>query len=311
MEMPAFLFAALLTVSTTTVSPFSIETDATGCKIEHIAGIAGENHVLFRGVSPDGNWLALGWDRTIDNKIERGAYLVDLRSGERRELPGINNAASFSPDGKRLVAANYPGPRELKTEIVELDLATGTVRSLAPDPALEWLPSYSRDGKRVVFNSTRSGASDIYTVDIDTGRINRITSDDRYEAHAQLSDDGRQLLFHRQVKGSDYELVIRNLQNTKEAKINPTDHEEAYPEWSSDQKKIAFASDIHQATGSTDIYVMDANGKKPIRLTSHSDKDAYPTWSPDGRSLFYMRQSKNGVGIFRLRMKNGKCEGSK
>ncbi len=288
-------------------SLFPIEADPGGCQIERIASASGENHVLFRGVSPDGKWLAVGWDRTSDEKVERGAYLVNLSTAERKNLPTLNNAASFSPDGKRLVAANYPGSKELKTEVIEFDLEAGTARSLAPNAALEWLPSYSRDGKLVVFNSTRTGRSDIYSVETTSGKIVRLTSDERYEAHAQLSSDGRRLLFHRQVKDADYELVILDLKTNTEIRLNPTDHEEAYPEWSPDGKKIAFASDIGQSAGATDIYTMDSNGKNMIRVTTHPGKDAYPTWSPDGRSLFYMRQSKGGVEIFRLHIKDGNC----
>jgi Tol biopolymer transport system component len=144
-------------------------------------------------------------------------------------------------------------------------------------------------------------------VETTSGKIVRLTSDDRYEAHAQLSSDGRRLLFHRQVKDADYELVILDLKTNTEIRLNPTDHEEAYPEWSPNGKIVAFASDVGQGAGATDIYIMDFNGKNAIRLTSHPAKDAYPTWSPDGQSLFYMRQSNDGVGIFRLHLKNGKC----
>ena len=174
MFMTALIATSL--IASGSESGFPIEADPGGCRLERLAAVAGENHVLFRGVSPDGRYLAVGWDRKDGETMQRGAYLLDLNSGYRRDLPGLNNAASFSPDGKRLVAANYPPPdhRELKTEIVELDIASGLVRSLAPDPALDWLPSYSPDGRWVVFNSMRSGASDLYRVDVHSLKLERI-----------------------------------------------------------------------------------------------------------------------------------------
>src|SRR5688572_13048520 len=88
------------------------------CPVQQVAGAPNENHVLFHGVSPDGRTLAIGWDRGTAPNIERGAYLLDLASGRRTELPHLNNAPSFSPDGRYLVSANYPVEPALGTEVV-------------------------------------------------------------------------------------------------------------------------------------------------------------------------------------------------
>jgi TolB protein len=230
-----------------------------------------------------------------------------LRTGRRRDLAGLNNAPSFSPDGAKLVAANYPGPRELRMEIVELDLDRGTTRPLAPNPASEWLPSYSSDGRWVVFNSTRSGGSDLYRVHTRRGTVERLTDDPRYEAHAQFSRDGRRILFHRQIAGDDYGLALLDLRTRRVTEFPGSPREEAYPAFSPDQHQIAFGSDAGQQAGKTDIYVMKADGSGRKRLTAHPDKDAYATWSPDGRFLYFMRQSDEGVSLYRLRMKGGDC----
>lgn len=286
---------------------FPVESDPGGCRLERLAGVEGENHTLFRGFSPGGRRLALGWDRARGGETERGAYLLDLRTGARRDLPGLNNAASFSPDGKRLVAANYPPPRALKTEIVELDLSSGKLRSLAPHEALEWLASYAPDGKWVVFNSTRTGGSDLYRVNTATGVLGRLTDDPRYEAHAQVSKDGKRVLFHRQIAGDDYGLAILDLKTRHVRELPGTAGEEAYPAWSPDNRWIAYSSDSGQAKGKPDLYLMRADGSGAKRLTAHPAKDAYATFSPDGGSIAFMREQDGGVRIYRLKLRNGDC----
>ncbi len=308
MASKALVAAALLSIAAAArAGPFPLERDPGGCRLEVLASVPGENHILFRGVSPDGRRLAVGWDRECGGTTERGAYLLDLRTGARRELAGINNAASFSPDGKRLVAANYPVVRGLRTEIVELELSSGAVRSLAPNEALEWLPSYSPDGNWVVFNSFRSGGSDLYRVDRRSGAVERLTDDPRYEAHAQYSRDGQRMIFHRQIEGDDYGLAILDLKTRTVRELPGSSGEEAYPAWSRDGRWIAYSGNQGQQNGKTDIFLMRADGSGSKRLTLHPDKDAYATFSPDGRFLYFMRQSDTRVAVFRLEIRGNDC----
>jgi len=303
------MLAALAAMSLAAASPFPQERDPGGCRLERLAAVDGENHVLFRGISPDGRELAVGWDRRNADRTERGAYLLDLVTGNKRDLPGLNNAAAFAPDGKRLVAANYPDPApgELKTEIVELDLDTGKLRSLAPDPALDWLPSYSPDGRWVVFNSLRSGASDLYRVDLRSAAVERLTQDPRYEAHAQFSNDGKRILFHREVEPDDYALAVLDVRTRRVTELPGSRREQAYPAWSPDNRWIAYGDDTLQDKGKTDLYLMRSDGTHARRLTTHPAKDAYPTFAPDGRSIVFMRAQEEGVRVYRMHIRNGRC----
>jgi len=54
--------------------------------------------------------------------------------------------------------------------------------------------------------------------------------------------------------------------------------------WSPDGRTIAFSSD---RDGNFEIYVMNADGSNPIRLTYDDAADLYPGWSPDGRKITF------------------------
>ncbi len=276
------------------------------CTPRLIAGTAGENHVMFDGLSPDDRTLAIGWDRGSGASVQRGAYLLDLRSGKRFDLPHLTNAPSFSPDGRFLVSANYPGDRALKTELVEFDRRSGVARVLASGPSAEWLGSYSRDGRWILFNSTRSGASDLYRVRRSDGLVEQLTEDLRYEAHGQFFDGGRRILFHRQTEGDNYDIVIRDFRARTERTVGATAAEEGYPALSPNGRWIAFSA-ITKGVQQPNLFIMQIDGTGRRQLTDGPSKDAYATWSRDGRSIYFVRFDPNGSKIMRLGMRNGAC----
>jgi len=276
------------------------------CSIEQVAGAPGENYVMFHGISPDGRTLAVGWDRGSPPVVEHGAYLIDLLTGKHTDLPHLNNAPSFSPDGRSLVSANYPGERALKTEIVELDRRTGKSQTYASSPATEWLASYSPDGKWILFNSMRSGTSDMYRVRRSDGRIEQLTSDARYEAHGQFIDNGRRLIFHRQTEGDNYDIVTRDIATGREQLVGATPAEEGYPALSPDGRWIAFSA-VPKAGSQPNLYLMRRDGSVRRRLTDGVAKDAYAAWAPDGRTLYFVRFDPGGSKIYRMGVRNGDC----
>jgi Tol biopolymer transport system component len=58
------------------------------------------------------------------------------------------------------------------------------------------------------------------------------------------------------------------------------------PSWSPDGTQIVFMS---AREGTSDLYVMNADGTGTRRLTSTRDDDSHPSWSPDGRRIAFQR----------------------
>ena len=62
-----------------------------------------------------------------------------------------------------------------------------------------------------------------------------------------------------------------------------------YPRWSPDGTKIAFTRDMDKAKRQTssELFLMNADGTDPQRLTHNNVIDNIPSWSPDGRQIAF------------------------
>ena len=170
-----------------------------------------------------------------------GTYLLDLDRGTLEPIAQLNNGGSFSFDGRNLVAAVNRGAR--RWNIVELDLRTRQTEDIAPDSAADFLPSYSPSGKYIVFNSSRTGRSDLYLYERATRALTRLTTFDGYDAHAQVSPDERSIVFHREVTRGNDDLILLDLQTGTERSLTSAPGEESYPAFSPDGHDIAYSND--------------------------------------------------------------------
>lgn len=285
-----------------------VETESGGCRVERVLGPDGTGYNQVYGVSPDGRRFAIGvYDERPDGTVDKRAFILDLESGARTPLPVLNNAASFSPDGRKLVSAFYTGHPVLETEIVEYDLESQTMRLLSPASGGDWLPTYAPDGRSVVFNSFRHGQSELYRVDLETLRTTRLTEDPAYDAQATVAADGETVLFHRQIGEGDFAVARRAADGTVTL-LTDWPGEESYPALSPDGRWIAFSSDRESgAPGANDLWLMRADGAAARRLTAHPANDAYAVWAPDGRSVFYSAQREGSAILYRVAVEDGDC----
>ena len=280
---------------------FATSADQTGCLLEHIAVTPGTNQYQYDSLSPDGGKIAIGWDR---GEEERGTYVLDLKTGERKDLPGMNNGAVFAPDGRAFINAIYVEGG--KTDIAEYDPATDEMTIIAPHEAWDWLASYNSTGDEILFNSFRSGNSEVYVWRKSDAELMQWTDLGGYSAHAQFSPDDSKILFHYlEPEGQDdFNLFVIDTAMGDPLQLTHETTEESYGSWSPDGGTIVFASDRDQASGESDIYLMDADGDNVRRLTDNAAKDGYPFFSPDGKHV-YFTSFREPQGVYRIAFESG------
>jgi TolB protein len=67
------------------------------------------------------------------------------------------------------------------------------------------------------------------------------------------------------------------------------------PAWSPDGKRIAFTS---ERDGDREVYVMNADGTNPVRLTTTAGFDENPSWSPNGTRIAFDSMRDGNLEIY-------------
>lgn len=84
------------------------------------------------------------------------------------------------------------------------------------------------------------------------------------------------------------------------------DHRDEEPAWSPDGTRIAFGST--RAGGDFDIWMMNADGSNPVRLTDHDANEEDPTWAADGRSIVFTAERDGRGELYRVWIEDRRVE---
>jgi len=300
--LPSITAIALYGCRSVAVIRYPQVRDTSGCVVEAVAVSPDRDQFSFRGVSPDGRLIAIGFSGGSDSA--KGTFLLDVVTGRRTTIPELNNGGSFSPDGRFITAAVNRGGR--RWDLVEYNRETRAVREIAPDSAADFLPSYSPDGGLIVFNSYRTGRSDVYVTDRGTQALRRLTTFEGYDAHAQFAPDGRAVVFHREVTRGDYNLVLLDFAAGTERTLTSAPGEESYRGGDDSFAHVVYSDDRHHP-GASDLAVMTLGTSAVVSLTNGGGRDGYATWTRDGRYIYFTSHRTGRIGVYRIPMKGPDC----
>lgn len=179
--------------------------------------------------SPDGRSLVFSarkadakepWSTNFD------LYLVSADGGAAKNLTAANPAwdtgAVFSADGKTLYyrAMKRPGFEADRFGLMELDLASGKAREIAP----QWDRSastivLSADGKTVYTTTEDLGQQPLFGIDIATGKATRLIADGTVGSPTLA---GKTFAFTRNTLKSGDQIFVGGLDGAPERAITPS-----------------------------------------------------------------------------------------
>jgi len=121
--------------------------------------------------SPDGSQVAFVSDRSGNPQI----HLLDLDTLRARRLTDLNwcDSPSWSPTGEWIAAACRMHPKD-KMDIFLVDVTGNVIRQLTRGEGSNENPSWSPDGRFLVFASTRGGRPELYLMDADGSAPHRL-----------------------------------------------------------------------------------------------------------------------------------------
>ncbi|MFL6299464.1 MAG: Tol-Pal system beta propeller repeat protein TolB [Terriglobales bacterium] len=146
---------------------------------------------------------------------------------------------------------------------------------------------------KIYYISRRSGHKEVWAMDYDGGDQHQIT---HLAALASLSPrispDGSRIAFSSYPKGSGLEIMMYSNELGRVVTFPRFGGTNATPAWSPDGTKLAFASSMH---GSMEIYVSDASGASPKRLTTTRGPDVSPVWNPKTGAQIAFVSGRSGL----------------
>ncbi len=99
----------------------------------------------------------------------------------------------FSPDGSHVAYSVWKkgGYRDIRL----VDAHDGSYVEITHDRAIDGDPSFSRDGRWLLFHSDRTGVSNVYAYELATGVLKQVTNVINGAYQPELSPDGKNLLY--------------------------------------------------------------------------------------------------------------------
>jgi len=163
---------------------------------------------------------------------------------------------------------------------------------LTTNPARDLESSWSPDGRRIAFHTTRDGDNAIYVMNWDgTGEV-RLNNGFSYSMNPAWSPDGKKIAFlYGAFSDSAVGIAVMNPDGTgvvlltKEMCYPTGCRIPGHPTWSPDGNKIAFDT---PRDGPSEVYVMNADGTGQTNLTNNPADDFEPAWSPDGQKIAFV-----------------------
>jgi TolB protein len=208
-------------------------------------------------------------------------FLQDVASGKRAPVTTTGQALdftpAFSPDGKTLA---FSRATEEGTDLYTVNIKDGCcLQRLTVGRFYDNLsPTYSPDGQRIAFVSTRAGLPQIYAMAAD-GTDQQLFAPFDYGATGssnapEWSPDGQTVAFHRDVGGT-LQVFVFDVRTRAVRQLTSVGRNED-PTWAPDSRHMAFVSD---RSGYRQLWIIDVETGR-IRPLLQKSGARLPAWSP-------------------------------
>jgi len=211
-----------------------------------------------------------------------------------------------------LSRAAEPGPTAMQPELVYardgeiyVRTAAGAVRRLTRNRVFDGTPSWSPDGRRIVFARALGNDSDLFVMNADGTDVKRLAGSARaaQDRYPRFSPDGRLIVFASNRGNRESDVFVMRADGTGVRRLTrgPAYVDDTQPSFSPDGRFVVFASN-RLSFFNYEVYRMRAaDGGGLTRLTfwgSGRDgapgDDISPSYSPDGTRIAFVSDRPNG-----------------
>ena len=277
--------------------------------------------------SPDGKQIIFQAEEKDSGNPFYQIFTQDLTTGRFRRVStgvGKTTCSYFRPDGKKIIFASSHLDPNAKAEyakeykqrdeekrsgkrrryqwdfdpymtIFEADPDGGNLKPLTHEKGYHAEGSYSPDGKQIVFCSNRGNKDnlELYIMEADGSNVRQLThASGCYNGGPFFSPDGKRVIFRSDRKEKDrLQLYVIDVDGKNEhALTDEPSWVQWGPYWYKDSKHIVYAAAAHSdptKRPNYDLYWMNIETGKKVRLTFAPGADVLPVFSPDYKQIMW------------------------
>jgi Tol biopolymer transport system component/serine/threonine protein kinase len=269
-----------------------------GDKRRLVSNPVSEGTHYFPAVSPNGRMLSYGLCLTPFScdvyKVDLDADFVPRGQPQRLTHQGADiKGITWAADGRSVIYGSSLGGAGLWRVLISgkrperLELASRATGH----------PAVARAGNKLAYPA---GSTNVDLWKFQPGRPpESVISSTLPEFDAELSPDGNRVVFATDRSGRGNEIWVANADGTGANPLTKaTGRAQGSPRWSPDSRRIAF--DAQTADGHRDVFVIDAAGGPPQRLTLYPSDQVRPSWSRDGKWIYFQSNRTGRAEIWRL-----------
>ena len=234
-------------------------------------------------LSPDGQRLAFERQGQILTANADGSEVIPLPGLQTKLTPYFGDAwPTFSPDGTSI--AVFLGEEGRYGDYWVMPSAGGTPRRLTTDFQEGGAPTWTPDGKFLVFPSARAGSINLWRVSVAGGVPEALTTGPGDDLDPVVAPDGRTVLFAN-VKRT-WAVVVHDVKSGSRRTLVEKRTPLVLPAYSPDGRRIALAG--KNSRGDTHLFVMNADGSNLAPVTDGAGElNIMPRWGNDSETLYF------------------------
>jgi TolB protein len=181
------------------------------------------------------------------------------------------------------------GNRSGSWELYICDSDGENLKQITKDRSLNLYPSWSPDGKTVVFTSYRRRFPDLYTIDVTKWEMNLLSGFNGLNTSGAFSPTGQEISMTLSFDGNPELYILRPpRRGGRLFRITHTAAAETGASWAPDGRRLVYVSD---SSGSPQLYILNRDTGERTKLNLAGSENVSPAWGPDGRIAFCSRRA--------------------
>ncbi len=161
----------------------------------------------------------------------------------------------------------------------------------------EYNPQFSPDGKRIVFESNRSGPEEIWVANADGTGLAQLTTIGRHSGSPHWSPNGQWIVFDSRAAGGRWDVWAIDSAGGTPRQLTRGPGDANVPRFSYDGKLVYFHS---SRTGRLEVFRVPFPEGQAVQVTHNGG--AFPQESQDGKTLYF---AKPDSGVWQMATDGG------